>query len=206
MAARRKYTEEWDEGPDEIFAGDDAYDRYGGEDLSGDPMLADEKRRGRKPTKKEERELAERLREKEALKAEILAELGAAGYGKKEGEGGEPPEGESEGEKRPSRFTAYLMSFLSGNILSKQEVRRIYPYLLFIALLAFIYIGNVFRMQQLYRRQERLTVEVRELRARSMTIASEKMRSTRQSNIIREIERRGLPLKESLEPNKTIQR
>lgn len=236
MAGRRQ--DEWDDKGGDKFLDEDPYDRYRGEDLSDDPMLADEKKKKKRLSRREERELERRRAEKEALRAEILAELeaersgGTDGYATKgaprygdesrpgygqgageeypgddtDGQYGYDPGEEEGGEKRPSRFSSFLMSFVSGNILSRQEVRRVYPYLLFIAFLAFVYIGNVFRMQSLYRRHDRLTEEVRELRAKSMTIASEKMRATRQSNIIREIERRGLPLKESLTPNRTIQR
>ncbi|MCC8035886.1 MAG: hypothetical protein LIO77_08175 [Rikenellaceae bacterium] len=192
MARKRYDTEEIT--PDEIFAGDDTYDRYGGRDLTGDPLLAAERPRGRRARRQQQ--------ERAALKAEILTEIEA---GKTAGPTGGDQTG-AEDAKKPSRVSNIVMLLLSGNILSRQEVRRVYPYLLFIAFLAFVYIGNVFRMQQLYRRHERLTVEVRELRAKSMTIASEKMKATRQSNIIREIERRGIPLGESLAPNKTIQR
>ncbi|MCD7970718.1 MAG: hypothetical protein LUF87_10235 [Alistipes sp.] len=203
MAAKEKF-DIGAQDPDEVFLGDGEYDRYPGKDLSQDPMLADEKRtRGRK-ARRQERERERLAAEREAIRAELLAEMEAENNGGvPPGQAGVPDEPEG---KRGNRVGAFVMSFLSGNILSRQEVRRVYPYLLFIAFLAFIYIGNVFRMQHLHRKHERLTTEVKELRAKSMTIASEKMRATRQSNIIREIERRGLPLRESLAPNKTIHR
>lgn len=97
-----------------------------------------------------------------------------------------------------------LMSVLSGNILSKSEVTRAYPYMIFVACLMFLYIANVFRTQYTYREHARLTEQVKELRAKSMTIASDKMRATRQSNIMVELRRRGIPLRESLAPNKVI--
>lgn len=100
--------------------------------------------------------------------------------------------------------TNTLASVLSGNILSKSEVRRAYPYMIFVACLMFLYIANVFRTQYIYRQHATLTEQVKELRAKSMTIASERMRATQQSNIMIELERRGIPLKESLTPNKVI--
>ena len=104
----------------------------------------------------------------------------------------------------PSRWKEYVGSLLSGNILSKTEVRRLYPYMLFLAFLMLLYISNVFRMQQLYRRHEALTKEVKELRAKSLTISAMRMNSTRQSEIIRELEVRGIDLQESLVPPKVI--
>lgn len=97
-----------------------------------------------------------------------------------------------------------IMSVLSGNILSRSEVTRAYPYMIFISVLAFIYIANIFRTQSTYREHAALTEQVKELRAKSMTIASEKMKATRQSNIMTELSRRGIPLKESLTPNRVI--
>lgn len=208
---------------------------YRGPDLADDPMAQDDRRKSKKERRREEEERMEaerREREKEELKKEILAELRA---GKKaaiedETDGGlsnrrerrragketqkeEAPnetavQGETEEDvpHQRSKFSEWMMTVLSGNILSKAEVKRTYPYLLFIAFLAFLYIGNVFRMQQLYRKQESLRTEVKELRAKSLTIASERMNATRQSNIIAEIERRGLPLKESLTPSEVIEK
>ena len=113
-------------------------------------------------------------------------------------------EPEAPAPRKRSPFSRYLMTVLSGNILSRAEVRRVYPYLLFVAFLMLLYISNVFRMQQLYRRHDRLAKEVKELRAKSMTIASEKMSATRQSRILEQVKERGIPLRESLTPNKVI--
>lgn len=106
--------------------------------------------------------------------------------------------------RRKSKFASTMNALLTGNILSRSEVSRTYPYLLFVAFLAFIYIGNIFSMQKLHRQHTALTKEVRELRTKSMTFASQRMQATRQSNILDEIERRGIPLRESLTPNKVI--
>ena len=103
-----------------------------------------------------------------------------------------------------SRIAEFLLSIVSGNFLSRAEVRKTYPYLLFIAFLMLLYISNIFRMQQLYRRHERLTVQVRELRAKSLSLASQKMNATRQSRVLEELQQRGIPLHESLAPNRVI--
>lgn len=115
--------------------------------------------------------------------------------------GGEPASGDPPAEKNKDNT---LVSVLSGNILSKSEVKRAYPYMIFVACLMFLYIANIFRTQYIYREHARLTEQVKELRAKSMTIASDKMKATRQSNILIELERRGIPLRESLTPNKVI--
>lgn len=93
---------------------------------------------------------------------------------------------------------------LSGNILTRAEVRRMYPYVLFIAVLMFLYIANGYHIQKLHRRHDRISEQIKELRSRSLTLSSIRMTATRQSEIIKELEARGIPLQESLTPPKII--
>lgn len=106
--------------------------------------------------------------------------------------------------RKPSKIKQAVVSVLSGSILSRAEVKKQYPYMLFIAFLMMIYIGNVFKMQQLHRYHGRLSKEVKELRAKSLTISSQRVDATRQSQIIKELEARGIDLRESLVPPKVI--
>lgn len=154
------------------------------------------------PRRLSRRELRRKRRLEERLQR-LARKEGPAMYDAPEG-GQADEDGETASQKRRSHFVEALMSFLSGNILSTNEVRKTYPYLLFVAFLAFLYIGNIFSMQRLHRQRSILTREVRELRTKSMTMASQLMQETRQSNIIDEIQKRGLPLRESLQPNKVI--
>ena len=106
--------------------------------------------------------------------------------------------------KGPSWFERNLAQVLSGSILTRVEVRRMYPYVLFIVVLMFLYIANGYHIQKLHRRHARLTEQVKELRSRSLTISSIRMTQTRQSEIIKQLEERGIPLEESLIPPKII--
>lgn len=106
--------------------------------------------------------------------------------------------------KGPSWFERNLAQVLSGSILTRVEVRRMYPYVLFIVVLMFLYIANGYHIQKLHRRHDRLTEQVKELRSRSLTISSIRMTQTRQSEIIKQLEERGIPLEESLTPPKII--
>lgn len=188
------------------FLGNERQD--GDNDLSDDPMLApDDRRKIPKESRKQKKARLEQERlaaEREALKEELRKELKAElqnGDGKGTGGGnGEEKEG------RTSKFGRSIMSVLSGNILSRSEARRTYPYLIFIAFLALLYIANIFSMQRLHTRHDKLNLEVKELRAKSLMVAADKMEITRQSNIMKEVEKRKLPLKESLEPNKVIRK
>ena len=106
--------------------------------------------------------------------------------------------------KGPSWFERNLAQGLSGSILTRVEVRRMYPYVLFIVVLMFLYIANGYHIQKLHRRHDRLTEQVKELRSRSLTISSIRMTQPRQSEIIKQLEERGNPLEESLNPPKII--
>lgn len=106
--------------------------------------------------------------------------------------------------KWPSWVERNVAQVLSGNILTRAEVRRMYPYVLFIAVLMFLYIANGYHIQKLHRRHDRISEQIKELRSRSLTLSSIRMTATRQSEIIKELEARGIPLQESLTPPKII--
>ena len=105
-----------------------------------------------------------------------------------------------------NKFTIWSTNFLSGDILSKSEVKRYYPYAVFLVVLAFLYITHIFSVQQLYREHSKLTSEIKDLRAKSLTITSYKMQATRHSNIIKMLDERGSELQESLTPNVVIEK
>ena len=151
-------------------------------------------------------EVDRKEREKEIMRraARELAEL--------RGEGGtsepepEAPEDAFAEKPTPSRLKQYLAGMLSGSILGREEVSRSYKYLIGIALLMMFYIYNVFYMQHLYRRQEHLTEQVRELRAQAMTLSSMRMNATRQSAVERELEARGSQVRISMTPPKVVEK
>lgn len=105
-----------------------------------------------------------------------------------------------------SKSKGLIASILSGNILSKAEVKRTYPYLLLISFLVILYISNVFRMQQLHQKHDRLEQKVKELRAKSMSLTAEKMTLTRESEIIKMLKERGIELHQSTTPHSVIEK
>lgn len=108
--------------------------------------------------------------------------------------------------KEASRFERYLGQVLSGSFLTRAEVRRQYPYIFFMVILMFLYIANIFHIQKLHRRHDSLTEQVKELRSRSLTTSSLRVMSTRRSEIIKELERRGIPVHETVVPPKIIEK
>ncbi len=106
--------------------------------------------------------------------------------------------------RRPFRLEEYIGQVLSGNILTRAEVRRRYPYIFFMALLMLLYIANGYHIQKLHRRHDKLTAQLKELRSRALTLSSIRMTATRQSEIVKELQERGIPLHESLVPPQVI--
>ena len=90
--------------------------------------------------------------------------------------------------KRPSWVERNVAQVLSGNILTRAEVRRICS------------LEDI----DVIITDDRISEQIKELRSRSLTLSSIRMTATRQSEIIKELEARGIPLQESLTPPKII--
>ena len=97
-----------------------------------------------------------------------------------------------------------LRDIINGNILNKNAVSGQIPYIVFLAFLAIIYISNRYRYEKMVRTSRAMQVEVKNLRAESITTASQLMFISKQSQVARLIEERGLGLVESVEPPKKI--
>ena len=108
--------------------------------------------------------------------------------------------------KHQSKFKKRFWSIMSGDVFSRDEFQSKIPYIVFVSLLSILYIYNGFYMNSLHDRNAKLAKQVKDLRAKSMTMKAIRMSSTRQSQIISEIQERGLPLEESLIPPRVISR
>ncbi|MFP4555924.1 MAG: FtsL-like putative cell division protein [Bacteroidales bacterium] len=97
-----------------------------------------------------------------------------------------------------------LRDIINGNILNKQTVSGQIPYIVFLAFLAVIYIANRYRYEKLVRAGQEMQIEVKNLRAESITTASQLMFISKQSEVSRLIKQRGLGLEESVVPPKKI--
>jgi hypothetical protein len=97
-----------------------------------------------------------------------------------------------------------LKDFLTGSVLTSETVSKQLPYILFLAFLAFFYIANRYRYEKFVKQEKTLQIEVRNLRAESITTASQLMFISKQSEVAKLCEKRGLGLKESVVPPKKI--
>jgi hypothetical protein len=99
-----------------------------------------------------------------------------------------------------------FVDLLNGNILTKDKVLEHLPYFLFMALIALVYISNGFMAEENVRELNRVNSELKELRSEYITIKSELMYKSKQSELAKIIREKGLGPEESFEPPKKIVR
>jgi hypothetical protein len=97
-----------------------------------------------------------------------------------------------------------LKDFLTGSILTTETVTKQLPYIFFLAFLAFFYIANRYKYEKFVKQEKTLQLEVRNLRAESISTAAQLMFISKQSEVAKLCEIRGLDLKESVVPPKRI--
>lgn len=86
----------------------------------------------------------------------------------------------------------------SGSILTQTGVVKQFPFVLFLTILALIYIGNRYHAERLVRKLNKLQTEVKDLSSEQITTASELMNIRRPSEVIKLVNERktGLTLPE----------
>lgn len=97
-----------------------------------------------------------------------------------------------------------IKDFIGGNFLTSENVIKQIPYVLFLSIVAILYIGNRYQAEKIVRETIILKNEVRELRAEAITATSELMYISKQSEVAKLVEEKGLDLKEAVVPPKKI--
>lgn len=97
-----------------------------------------------------------------------------------------------------------LRDFVDGNLLTRKFVLRQARFVLLLVLLAFISIANRNHAEKMVIRMNQLQHDVKELRSQSITISADLIRASRQSEVVRMVNRYELGLKENLEPPKKL--
>jgi hypothetical protein len=93
-----------------------------------------------------------------------------------------------------------VKEFISGRLLSRERLAGQLPFVFFLFFLAVFYIANRYHAERLLRESSKLQEELSELRAESITTASELMFASRQSQVFKAVQEKGLGLKESRTP------
>ena len=87
-----------------------------------------------------------------------------------------------------------------GSLLTRDTVVRQLPFVLFITFLIILYIGNRYHAEKVIRETMQLQTEVRELRARAISTASELEFISRQSEVAKMVSKRSMGLHEAVDP------
>ncbi len=104
------------------------------------------------------------------------------------------------GSKPANRVGRSLADVLNGNVLAREEVVRHLPFLFFLVGLALLYIANGYVAEDTVRSMNKMDAEIKELRSEFITIKSDLMYTTKQSELVDIIQEKGLGLKESFAP------
>jgi Bacteriodetes cell division protein (FtsL-like) len=97
-----------------------------------------------------------------------------------------------------------LRDLLDGNVLTRKAVLKQSRFILLLVLIAFISIANRNHAEKKVILLNRLQSDVKELRAKSITISSDLVRISRQSEVVRLVKRYELGLEENLDPPKKL--
>lgn len=106
--------------------------------------------------------------------------------------------------KNKNESKSSLKNVLDGSILTRDSVIEQLPYVLFLTLIAVFYIGNRYHAEKIVRETIQTQAELKELRAESITTASKLMFISKQSEVARLVNEKGLQLKEAVEPPKKL--
>lgn len=97
-----------------------------------------------------------------------------------------------------------LRDLLDGNVLTRKAVLRQSRFILLLVLIAFGSIANRNHAEKTVIRLNRLQNDVKEMRAKSITFSSDLVRISRQSEVVRLVNRYDLGLEENLDPPKKL--
>jgi hypothetical protein len=97
-----------------------------------------------------------------------------------------------------------IRDLLDGNVLTRKAVIRQSRFILLLVLIAFVSIANRNHAEKTVIHLNQLQQDVKELRSKSITISSDLVRISRQSEVARLVLRYELGLEENLEPPKKL--
>lgn len=93
---------------------------------------------------------------------------------------------------------------LDGNVLTRKSVLKQSRFILLLVLIAFFSIANRNHAEKTVIQLNRLQSDVKEMRAKSISISSDLVKISRQSEVVRLVNRYNLGLEENLEPPKKL--
>ena len=103
-------------------------------------------------------------------------------------------------EERKDYKRSRFRDVVDGSLLTRDKVVKQLPFVLFLTLIIIFYIANRYHAEKLVRRTLEMQIELKELRAESISTASELEYISRQSQVARLIDERNMDLKQSEKP------
>ncbi len=97
-----------------------------------------------------------------------------------------------------------LRGMIDGTLLTRKKVVKQLPFVFYLVFLSLIYISNRYHAETLRNQIDDLREVTNELRSQAIFVSSELMKLSRQTEVAEEVEKKGLQLKESVEPPKKI--
>lgn len=97
-----------------------------------------------------------------------------------------------------------LRELITGNVLKQKNIIKQLPFVIFIVMLAILYIANRYHAEYLFRKTAKLQEQLNEARAESISIASKLMSESRQTQVLKLVEANKLGLKEATVPPKRV--
>lgn len=112
-----------------------------------------------------------------------------------------PEENTAETTKKPRRK---LREFIDGTVFTREVILGQLPFVLFLMTLALIYIANRYHSENVIRRINQVQNEIKDLRSEHISIASELMFLSKQTEVRRASDEKELGLVDATEPPKII--
>ncbi len=112
---------------------------------------------------------------------------------------------EKENESPEQNESSIFRGIIDGTLLTRKKVIQQLPFVFFLVFLSVVYISNRYHAETLRNRIEDLRETTNELRSQAIFVSSELMKLSRQTEVADEMQRKGLDLKESVEPPKKIE-
>ena len=104
--------------------------------------------------------------------------------------------------REEKKFSA--KNLIDGSVLTRNWVVNQVPFIIFITFLAILYIANRYHAERVVRETVKIQNEVKELRFESITTAADLMYISKQSEVARMVQEKGLGLEELVEPPSKI--
>ncbi len=108
--------------------------------------------------------------------------------------------GHKKAEKHNNNFRRNFQGVLDGSLLTRENVIKQLPFIIFLTLLGLIYITNRYHAEKVFVLTEETRKEIRELRSEKISVQSELMHKSRQQEVLNMLKQQGSDLQYAEEP------